>query len=87
MTKVAVAEDLAAQIRASDGPSELVDAGGQTIGLVRRLQNPFPAFDLPPRSILGSCFLSRADAESARVSEIRVPPALPRRESLVILLV
>lgn len=36
MTKVAVAEDLAAQIRASDGPIELVDASGQTIGLVRR---------------------------------------------------
>lgn len=36
MTKVAVAEDLAAKIRASDGPIELVDASGQTIGLVRR---------------------------------------------------
>ncbi|MFM8292347.1 MAG: hypothetical protein ACKOC4_11685 [Planctomycetia bacterium] len=36
MTKVAVAEDVAAQIRDSDGPIELVDASGRTIGLVRR---------------------------------------------------
>jgi hypothetical protein len=36
MTKVPVAEELAAKIRASDGPIELVDAIGRTIGLVRR---------------------------------------------------
>lgn len=36
MTKVAIAEDIAAQIRASEGPIELVDSSGQTIGLVRR---------------------------------------------------
>jgi len=36
MTKVAVAEELAAQIRASEGPIELVDASGHTIGVVRR---------------------------------------------------
>jgi formylglycine-generating enzyme required for sulfatase activity len=37
MTKVAIAEDVAAQIRSSEGPIELVDTNGQTIGVVRRL--------------------------------------------------
>jgi len=36
MTKVAVADDLAAKIRNGEGPIELVDATGQTIGVVRR---------------------------------------------------
>lgn len=36
MTKVAIAEDAAAQIRAIEGPIEPVDSKGQTIGLVRR---------------------------------------------------
>jgi hypothetical protein len=36
MTKVAIAEEVAAQIRASEGPIELVDSSGRTIGLVRR---------------------------------------------------
>ena len=36
MTKVAVAEDGAAQIRAGEGPIELVDSSGRTIGVVRR---------------------------------------------------
>jgi len=36
MTKVAVTEDVAAKIRAIDGPIELVDASGRTIGVVRR---------------------------------------------------
>ena len=36
MTKIAVAEDVAAQIRDVEGPIELVDASGQTIGVVRR---------------------------------------------------
>ena len=36
MTKVAIAEEVAAQIRASEGPIELVDSSGQTIGLGRR---------------------------------------------------
>ena len=36
MTRVAVADDVAAQIRDSEGPIELVDASGQTIGIVRR---------------------------------------------------
>jgi hypothetical protein len=37
MTRVAVADDVAAKIRESEGPIELVDASGQTIGIVRRL--------------------------------------------------
>lgn len=36
MTKVAIAEDIAERIRSSEGPIELVDAQGQTIGFVRR---------------------------------------------------
>ncbi len=36
MTKVSIAEDVAEQIRSSEGPIELVDANGQTIGVVRR---------------------------------------------------
>jgi hypothetical protein len=36
MTKVAVAEDVAAKTCASDGPIELADASGRTIGVVRR---------------------------------------------------
>jgi len=36
MTKVSVADDLAAKIRSGEGPIELVDANGQTIGVVRR---------------------------------------------------
>ena len=36
MTKVAIAEEIANRIRSSEGPIELVDAQGQTIGVVRR---------------------------------------------------
>ena len=36
MTKVALAEEIADQIRNSEGPIELVDTNGQTIGVVRR---------------------------------------------------
>ncbi len=36
MTKVAIAEEVAAQIRNSEGPIELVDADGKIIGVVRR---------------------------------------------------
>lgn len=36
MTRVAVADDVAAKIRESEGPIELVDARGHTIGIVRR---------------------------------------------------
>jgi hypothetical protein len=36
MTRVRVADDVAAQIRNSEGPIELIDGRGQTIGIVRR---------------------------------------------------
>jgi hypothetical protein len=36
MTKVSIAEEVAAKIRNGDGPIELVDENGQTIGVVRR---------------------------------------------------
>jgi hypothetical protein len=36
MTKVAIAEEIAAQIRNGEGPIELVDPSGRTIGIVRR---------------------------------------------------
>lgn len=36
MTKVAIAEDIAERIRNSEGPIELVDTQGETIGVVRR---------------------------------------------------
>ena len=36
MTKVAIAEDIADKIRNGECPIELVDANGQTIGVVRR---------------------------------------------------
>jgi hypothetical protein len=36
MTKVAITEEIADRIRSSEGPIELVDAQGQTIGVVRR---------------------------------------------------
>ena len=58
MTKVAVAEDIAAQIRASDGQIELVDASGQTIGLVRR----------PPTEAEIVRARSRASSEGKRLS-------------------
>ena len=36
MTRISVADDVASKIRESEGPIELVDASGQTIGIVRR---------------------------------------------------
>ncbi len=36
MTKVAIAEEIAERIRSSEGPIELVDTQGRTIGVVRR---------------------------------------------------
>jgi len=36
MTKVSIAEEVAEKIRGSEGPIELVDATGQTVGVVRR---------------------------------------------------
>ena len=36
MTKVIIGEEIAERIRRSEGPIELVDSHGQTIGVVRR---------------------------------------------------
>lgn len=36
MTRISIADDVAAKIRESEGPIELVDASGQTIGIIRR---------------------------------------------------
>ncbi len=36
MTKIPIAEDVANQIRSGEGPIELVDTNGQTVGIVRR---------------------------------------------------
>ena len=36
MTKVSIADDIAEKIRGSEGPIELVDATGQTVGVVLR---------------------------------------------------
>ena len=58
MTKVAVAEEVAAQIRASEGPIELVDSRGETVGLVRR----------PPSEHENERARSRASRESRRLS-------------------
>lgn len=62
MTKVAVAEDLAAKIRAIEGPIELVDASGRTIGLVRR----------PPTEAEIARARSRASSDGKRMSWVEV---------------
>lgn len=36
MTRVTVADDVASKIRESEGPIELVDTQGHTVGVVRR---------------------------------------------------
>lgn len=58
MTKVAIAEDVAAQIRAGEGPIEQVDSSGRTIGLVRR----------PPTDIEIERARSRASRDGHRLS-------------------
>lgn len=58
MTKVAVAAEVAAKILASDGPIELVDASGRTIGVVRR----------PPTEAEISRARSRASRDEKRLS-------------------
>ena len=62
MTKVAIAEEVAAQIRSSEGPIELVDANGQTIGVVRR----------PPTEAEIERARSRASRDGQRLSWAQV---------------
>jgi hypothetical protein len=62
MTKVAIAEEIAQQIRNSEGPIELVDAQGQTIGVVRR----------PPTEAEIERARSRASQDGKRLSWAQV---------------
>ena len=58
MTKVAIADDIAAKIRSGEGPIELVDASGNPIGVVRR----------PPTEEEIARAKSRASSEGKRLS-------------------
>ena len=62
MTKVAIAEEIADRIRSSEGPIELVDAQGQTIGVVRR----------PPTEAEIERARSRASQDGKRLSWAQV---------------
>ena len=62
MTKVAIAEEIADRIRSSEGPIELVDTQGQTIGVVRR----------PPTETEIERARSRASQDGKRVSWAQV---------------
>ena len=62
MTKVAIAEEIAERIRSSEGPIELVDAQGQTIGVVRR----------PPTEAEIERARSRASKDGKRLSWAQV---------------
>lgn len=62
MTKVAIAEEIAQRIRSSEGPIELVDPQGQTIGFVRR----------PPTEAEIERARSRASQDGKRLSWAQV---------------
>lgn len=62
MTKVSIAEDVAEKIRNSEGPIELVDANGRTIGVVRR----------PPTAAEIERARSRASRDGKRLSWAQV---------------
>lgn len=62
MTKVSIGEDIVAQIRRSDGPIELVDGAGKTIGVVRR----------PPTEAEVERARSRASKDGKRLSWAQV---------------
>ena len=62
MTKVAIAEEIAERIRSSEGPIELVDAQGQTVGVVRR----------PPTEAEIERARSRASKDGKRLSWAQV---------------
>ena len=62
MTKVAIAEEIAERIRSSEGPIELVDSQGQTIGVVRR----------PPTEAEIERARSRASQDGKRLSWAQV---------------
>lgn len=62
MTKVAIAEEIAERIRSSEGPIELVDTRGQTVGFVRR----------PPTEAEIERAQSRASQDGKRLSWAQV---------------
>ena len=62
MTIVAIAEEIAERIRSSEGPIELVDAQGHTIGVVRR----------PPTEAEIERARSRASQDGKRLSWAQV---------------
>ena len=62
MTKVLVADEVAAKIRSGDGPIELVDTNGQSIGVVRR----------PPTEVEIERAKSRASKDGKRLSWAQV---------------
>ncbi len=62
MTKVAIAEEIAERTRSSDGPIELVDSQGKTIGVVRR----------PPSEAEIERARSRASQDGKRLSWAQV---------------
>ena len=62
MTKIAIAEEIADRIRSSEGPIELVDAQGQTIGVVLR----------PPTEAEIERARSRASQDGKRLSWAQV---------------
>ena len=62
MTKIAIAEEIADRIRSSEGPIELVDAQGQTIGVVQR----------PPTEAEIERARSRASQDGKRLSWAQV---------------
>lgn len=62
MTKITIAEEIAERIRSSEGPIELVDAQGQTVGVVRR----------PPTEAEIERARSRASQDGKRLSWAQV---------------
>lgn len=62
MTKVPIAEEIAERIRNSEGPIELVDSKGMTVGIVRR----------PPTEAEIERARSRASRDGERLSWAQV---------------
>ena len=60
MTRVPIAEEIAEQIRNGEGPIELVDEQGQTVGVVTRPPSPTEIERARSRASLGEQRLSWA---------------------------
>ncbi len=68
MTKVIIAEEIAERIRRSEGPIELVDSHGQTIGVVRRPPSEAEIDEQPLRAF----FLIDVQAMVVEVTDFRI---------------